>query len=121
MAEYIDRALVDKAIEIVGKIFSNDFGAVEAIQQIKTRLHNTPSADVQPIDRWISIEDSLPEPYSNVILYTEYKATAYGFFRGEYYDGKPLFLMTMSDNDENSWYAEVRITHWQPLPEPPKE
>ena len=80
-----------------------------------------PASDVQPIDRWISIEDSLPEPYSNVILYTNYKATAYGFFRGEYYEGKPLFSMTMSNNAENSWYEEVRITHWQPLPDPPKE
>lgn len=97
-----------------GQCIHRDACAVGVIQTV-------PVADVQPVDRWVSIEDSLPKPYSKVILYTKYKAIAYGFFRGEYYEGKPLFSMTMSNNAENSWYEEVRITHWQPLPAPPKE
>ena len=103
MAEYIDRALVDKAIEIVGKIFSNDFGAVEAIQQIKVRLHNTPSADVQPIDRWISVEDRLPEERKCVLVC----------------DGKWTWISWIYKGEWHGGFCTV--THWQPLPYPPKE
>ena len=130
MAEYIEREpMIEEMQRLIDNVSRNFPKATETeliilkgkYEAFMEYIKEQPAADVQPIDRWISIEDSLPEPYSNVILYTNYKATAYGFFRGEYYEGKPLFSMTMSNNAENSWYEEVRITHWQPLPDPPKE
>ena len=49
MAEYIEREVVDKVIETARKMYLNDFGAVEVVQQIKSKLCNMPNADVQPI------------------------------------------------------------------------
>lgn len=126
MDEYISRETVLNLIEHNDKVCHYADERYENVVYATTQtickvVAEIPSADIQPIDRWISIEDSLPKPYSTVILYTKYKEIAYGFFRGEYYEDKPLFSMTMSNNAENSWYEEVRITHWQPLPEPPKD
>ena len=49
MTEYIEREVVDKVIETARKMYLNDFGAVEVVQQIKSKLYNMPNADVQPI------------------------------------------------------------------------
>ena len=62
--------------------------------------------------KWISVKEQLPHRHKFVIVY-------YGKFRGvimsvmawdgeNWYDG--------SFNGDNEW-----ITHWMPLPEPPKE
>ena len=64
------------------------------------------------VPKWISAKERLPEKHKFVIVY-------YGKFRGvimsamawdgeNWYDG--------SFNGDNEW-----ITHWMPLPEPPKE
>ena len=54
MAEYIDKEVVDKVIDTARKMYLNDYGAVEVVQQIKSKLYNMPNADVQPIKhgRW---------------------------------------------------------------------
>ena len=51
MAEYIEREVVDKVIDNARKMYLNDFGAVEVVQQIKSKLCNMPNADVQPINQ----------------------------------------------------------------------
>ena len=55
MKEYIEREVVDKVIETARKMYLNDFGAVEVVHQIKSKLCNMPNADVQPIihAKWI--------------------------------------------------------------------
>ena len=59
MCDYIKREDVDNVIEGVRKLYLNDFGAVEVVQQIKTKLCNMPTADVQPVrcGEWISKYD----------------------------------------------------------------
>ncbi|OOF50706.1 hypothetical protein BKK52_00735 [Rodentibacter trehalosifermentans] len=63
---------------------------------------------------WISVIDRLPEEGVDVIVYSDY--------------AKAVFVAWLSceDNtcftDENGDYGLIdEITHWQPLPEPPKE
>jgi hypothetical protein len=77
-------------------------------------------------EQWRRIEDSLPEPMTNVLVYiigdaTPEIVTSYwdkkddepdedGFlFIRWYYEGQPMY--------HTSWYQ--RVTHWMPLPEAP--
>lgn len=69
---------------------------------------------------WIPCSERLPEEKRRVLLFTEYKTIAYGYFTGCYYSNKPVFAITISRKSERSWYEENRIAHWMPLPEPPK-
>ena len=64
MAKYIERDVVDKVIDTARKMYLNDFGAVEVVQQIKSKLCNIPNADVKPVKRGIWI-DVPTDTYSN--------------------------------------------------------
>lgn len=58
--------------------------------------------------QWIPVTERLPEKYEQVLTYGKY-----GFLVDNYigeFDGEVLFAM-----------ATHQITHWMPLPQPPKE
>lgn len=62
---------------------------------------------------WIPVRDRLPEMYVNVLVYTECKNT---------------FIVSMVSidgtekwEDDYGYYLDEVVTHWRPLPEPPKE
>lgn len=72
-------------------------------------------------DRWIPVEDGLPDDYDWVL--------AIGMFVPENIYGKPFISELRKDG---KWWGDtndefpledmgIRITHWMPLPEPPKE
>ncbi len=65
--------------------------------------------------QWISVKDRLPENISDVLILSKEKESCVGYYRS-------------SDNDWNmynpccSFHMELHgVTHWMPLPEPPKE
>ena len=70
---------------------------------------------LQDLSRWRSVEDELPEDGTNVLVYRNMRnaenEVAYFVFDD---NGKGQF--TFGDGGR---YCSV--THWQPLPEPPKE
>lgn len=66
---------------------------------------------------WISVKERMPEKFQLVI----------GFCKSNYY---PIDILEYRPNEqtEESWLAsddtllsEYDVTHWMPLPEPPKE
>lgn len=73
------------------------------------------SADPQPIDQWISVENGLPNDRERVIAYT--------------IDGDVLEMKF--DKRRESWcrltfdgmesFGKSFVTQWQPLPKPPKK
>ena len=65
-------------------------------------------------DKWISVKDRLPENDQFVIAFNQedYYLDIYGWF-GDHYD-----VGFMSDVLRD--YA-FKVTHWIPLPDPPKE
>lgn len=56
---------------------------------------------------WVSVKDRLPEKYEEVLVYS----AKYG-----------VQVDWIADNTDYLWwnYGEL-VTHWMPLPEPPKE
>jgi len=74
--------------------------------------------------RWISVEDNLPEEDVCVLIFTKHKVTDIGRLMSEeaiaewaedgiFYDKKTF--------DSDNWNCPCEdVTHWMPLPEPPK-
>ena len=63
------------------------------------------------LPRWISVTERLPEPYFDV-LSTDGESVGIASYqkKGGYWLGSDVF-----------YDAHVAVTHWMPLPEPPKE
>ena len=63
------------------------------------------AADVQPVDRWISVEDRLPEEigYYLVVIGNEM-----------------LVSIDIVEYSENRWHKHDKVLYWQPLPDYPE-
>lgn len=75
-------------------------------------------------DNWISVKDKLPPKGISVLLYGEYMGVCEGYLLHDY---KPTYYGIEAQEWEREYMcmgfnAEVNagITHWMPLPEPPK-
>lgn len=101
----------------------------ELVKQAFYQVKQKDTATVKISDKWISVKNRLPEPGMSVIIYGTPKADP------EHTDGK-IAITWMSDRNiidcQNKttpyWIApwqyfsfDYAITHWMPLPEPPKE
>ena len=57
------------------------------------------------VQEWISVKERLPKPFESVLVFR---------------DGK----ISIDYNEGNGWFAYdfngKRVTHWMPLPQPPK-
>ena len=58
-------------------------------------------------ERWISVEDELPDEMQNVILIQDY-GDHIGYFATEW------------TKEVEKYYRINNVTHWQPLPSPPE-
>lgn len=64
---------------------------------------------------WISVEDRLPDnPTKEVLAWCGYHILA------RYSDDQWLVYYSDKYSENTGWTEEHNITHWQPLPEPPK-
>lgn len=105
--EFIHRNYLIKQLYLV-----TDISLTSPIMQtIKT----FPAADVQPVDRWISTKDRLPDVGQPVLIYYPcWDGTEVQAARLEY---DKLFFEICGE-----FNASVnKVTHWQPLPVPPKD
>lgn len=72
------------------------------------------------MSEWISVKERLPSDERSVLAY-------YGFGRDGVPDSDMMFMGTLSYfcfDPEPHWQHAghgVAVTHWMPLPEPPKE
>ena len=64
------------------------------------------------MSEWISVKDRLPEGNKNVLVCCYKNAVGYR-----------IDITFYCDQSEygSGWYLPANITHWMPLPEPPKE
>lgn len=90
------------------KAFYKIKGAKEILDSVDTILSYIPTADVQPIDRWISIEESKPKDTQQVLAVVD------GDVREAFYNAG-CFI-------GSDFYRSINeVKWWQPLPEPPKD
>lgn len=66
-------------------------------------------------DKWISVEDRLPEKDGMYLIFSPYTNKEGGIVYCNRFltKGNPIF-------PPNSFESISKITHWQPLPQPPK-
>lgn len=100
-ADAIER--MDKALEDAKEYESFwEKEANEALRKFQVAVASKP--------RWIPVTERLPEKYHQVLVYG-LNGMQIDYYAGEKsIGGHPLFMI-----------SETKATHWQPLPEPPKE
>lgn len=67
---------------------------------------------VEAIPRWIPVEERLPEDGKNVLIFVR-TMSMWWHMEVDWHTGN-----SWHNNAETDWN---KITHWMPLPEPPKE
>ena len=64
------------------------------------------------VQEWISVKDRLPEPWKQVLIYSRHDFCESAFYIGVLGKWRVTWNHEMLDADS--------VTHWMPLPEPPK-
>ena len=111
MADLIERYKITANLPSVMMNYCNRFNSkqIELITEMIYELENNiESVDVQP-NRWISVEERLPQDNKNVLVYMRYSGISLASY--------VPFLQTWVDSES----CGLDVTHWRPLPEPPKE
>lgn len=80
------------------------------VQGINKRVKAAPTIDYVPRQQWISVKDRLPENGKMAICKTDW------FYEIFQWDGKAERWF-----GSHSIQPKDFVTHWMPLPEPPKE
>ena len=119
MAEYIEREELLKRLDMaidckncprcVDMQTYYDRCAYTDIQDVCGVISDIPTADVQPVDRWISVDQRLPKDGEEALVYAGNRGVMIGL-----YDS---VLQVWLDYE----CCGLKVTHWQPLPEPPKK
>ena len=112
----VDEALEDgRALLLVNNVDS----CVDAIRLAISALER---------DRWISVEERLPERNKEVLVYAIGDADGFWGKHVIAIAERFLFKFFPSDEGKEKWsspwqyfHTDYKITHWMPLPEPPKE
>jgi hypothetical protein len=102
MARYID---ADRLIEVFDRNLMPSVAST-----LKQYVDAQPTVDAAPV--WISVKDRLPEKFKPVIVCRE--------------DGKGQPIVEQGYKDIGDWWKVYgtrtkHVTHWMPMPEPPKE
>ena len=122
MDEYISREAV---LEHLNKckedpLFDPDMARI--CFAISIFIENMQASDVQPVNQWISVKDRLPSENTLVLCYAR-STTGEGnsYFLGALAHGEFWFLKVNDIGHVSYPVLHWEVTHWQPLPESPKE
>lgn len=127
-AEYIERKKLVNSLKMWLMDLENDMdkgdygelsenkGAREALENCICEIEEQKAADVQPVNKWISVDEALPKVGQRVLVYypdwIENEELQVAHLEETY--GAGIQFVT---------YDDVRlptVTYWQPLPEPPE-
>ena len=116
MAEYIDKNEIGAKIQAsyirreVAYGDTHDF--TRGMRKALKFIQDMPAADVQPVDRWISVDDALPDNGEIVLIY----------YNNQFYTAKynSDFAETMPWSGLGHWWGKELISFWLPIPEPPE-
>lgn len=123
MDEYISK---ENILNIVSRYCPDDDGSCSKadvdLREMLDEIEALPIADIPPVDRWISVKNRLPETnnlgIAHILVYDKMEGVVKADFLDEsahYRYGSNIFIIS---NTSTQLY---KVTHWQPLPEPPKD
>lgn len=110
LAEYLEREELLRQLRLWHMHRNDEMPDHFHYTGIKAWLEAMPAADVQPV-KWISVAERLPEQNTRVIGFMAWK----GITAIEYQHGKWYSI------DHLQSLPNEAVTHWMPLPEPPKD
>lgn len=114
MADCVSR---DNVRRFIADAFSENRFATNYDYAILTdKIDELPAADVQPVNKWISCKDKMPEEYKTVLVYEKDYGVMIGELEKKFFDTQ-YFIARKS----GLILRTTEVTHWQPLPEPPKD
>ena len=97
--EYIKRSDAIKAVDNLCHVY---------FPANKANLEKIPAEDVAPVQKWIPVTERLPDNFERVLIASGINVDT-GWYRAR----------------DNEWISEgyigLVVTHWMPLPEPPKD
>ena len=119
-----NRHIVDgaKVCEIADYLIANGVTVQENVEisdELLKQLKNAPitickeEPSIELVQEWISVKDRLPEEAADIIVYTTKKRIAFGYLYDGHFRDEEHEIMANWNIGE--------VTHWMPLPEPPKE
>ena len=120
--ELIDRNEVGAKIQAMYIRREMDYGGenefCRGMRKALRIIEDAPTIEAEPVNGWISVDDRPPEPKSWVMVYIEYPSPVFEIERGI----QKMSSIKKTFYDGKSFYCDFgTITHWMPLPEPPKE
>ncbi len=68
------------------------------------------------MNEWISVKKRLPLYKQVVLAYLDTGIITEAVYRGEYEKDVHIFRLELTNEE-----TDGRVTHWMPLPDPPKE
>ena len=82
----------------------------------KGRLNNCPLKEVPEtnVGKWISVKDRMPDEQETYLIF---RKEPFGAVTIAWYSGSENGWLAL----DGGFYADGVVTHWMPLPEPPKE
>ena len=133
MMEYISR---EEAIKELWEVYEHEYPTASgdfdeyASHDVPNTLRNIPFADVQPINPLVKIEERVPDVSGNYLCYLATGEFEVLYFDreiedDEYNDDYPFGVWNTYPSEDGGecreWIEVLEVTHWMPLPEPPKD
>ena len=119
MADILSKRPMDAEMTIF-KTEIEPYKLNDCIDNILMRVDRleTKFADTQPVDRWISVKDRLPDESCECLGVIDGEVTEVSYSPKQ----KGLICVwSMCDADGFKPLPDDAVTHWMPLPEPPKD
>ena len=105
----------EKLVELLGRCAVEESITIEPVAE--NRLVDFLANHGVTVQEWIPVTERLPEPETDVIAFVG----GYIEILSYRYDRRGNLAFMYMD-DSGRWHERIRpsVTHWQPLPQPPK-
>lgn len=116
MDEYVNKSAVQQMLH---EAYADDvLSTKDGCKALYKRLDDIPAAGVQPIGRWISVKDRLPDESCECLGVVDGEVTEVSYSPKQ----KGLICVwSMCDADGFKPLLDDAVTHWMPFPEPPQD